>query len=261
MKNDNVTATLEQVVALFESGNVPATLAKTVLENDVPARKWSFLNQLAILTSNTSDARGYKQWKEVGRYVKQGSKTVHILAPRIVKWKEEDENGEEVEVTRVKGFFSIPVFRYEDTEGDPLPSLEPQDPPLLKDVADKMGLSVKYAGFLGHYYGAYDQRTDEIELATHDVPTFFHELAHATDKRLNGELQSGQQWDQECVAELCAATLARLYNLDDTTGTSYNYIKHYAEREGLSAAQACVKVLKWTEKVIRYLLDSSEEEK
>jgi hypothetical protein len=38
-----------------------------------------------IFLSGTQDARGFRQWKQVGRYVRKGGKAIYILVPRITK--------------------------------------------------------------------------------------------------------------------------------------------------------------------------------
>ncbi len=38
-----------------------------------PSSKWSLRNRLLMLSAGTSDARGYRQWREVGRHVRAGS--------------------------------------------------------------------------------------------------------------------------------------------------------------------------------------------
>ena len=76
----------------------------------------SYRNGL-LYTTETNDARGFRQWQEVGRHVKEGAKAITILAPRFIK--KHQENGEDGKVILV-GFLSVPVFRVEDTEGDPL---------------------------------------------------------------------------------------------------------------------------------------------
>ena len=70
-----------------------------------------------MFISGSKDARGYQQWKEVDRFVKKGSKAIYILVPKIAKTVD-SETGEEE--TILKGFMCRPVFRVEDTEGEPL---------------------------------------------------------------------------------------------------------------------------------------------
>src|SRR5205085_1120822 len=75
---------LKEIVGLFESGNLPAAIAQTTIQrlaDDCPSAAWSLGNQLLALLAGTSDARGYKQWAEVGRHVKKGARAFRILAP------------------------------------------------------------------------------------------------------------------------------------------------------------------------------------
>ena len=143
-----VKATLANIVDRFEAGNLPEAIAQTKLVDGKPSSKWSLLNRLIMLFAGTTDARGYKQWQTVERHVKRGAHSFSILAPRIVTVTETKENGEEEETKVLRGFLAVPVFRLEDTEGKDLPSLEPQEPLPLLDVAQQFGLAVKYEGFI-----------------------------------------------------------------------------------------------------------------
>ncbi len=60
----------------------------------------------------TEDARGFRQWIEVKRHVKKGSKSFQILVPCF---KKEKDNTKE-EVPRLTGFTTGNVFRVEDTQ-------------------------------------------------------------------------------------------------------------------------------------------------
>jgi len=205
-------ACLQRIVSLFESGNIPKALAVAVIPpmDNVPSCKWSLSNRLLQFMADTSDGRGYRQWQEAGRQVKKGSTSFHILGPKTRKINETDDDGQETEKIIVSGFFSIPIFRVEDTDGAPLP-YEPKTPPPLIDVAERFGLSVSYQTFAGRYYGYYQDQSKKIVLASHDARVFFHELAHAAHTRVSGKLKGGQIPDQEIIAELTAATLASLY--------------------------------------------------
>jgi hypothetical protein len=109
---------LESIVQRFKEGDIPEAIAYSMFPiPNIPASKWSLLNRTLMFFSGTGDARGFRQWNEVGRHVKRGAKSLTILAPRYVKQTaEEDEESEPVLV----GFLAVPVFRVEDTEGEPL---------------------------------------------------------------------------------------------------------------------------------------------
>ena len=132
---------LQEIVDLFKFGNVPKALAVATIppQAGIPSAKWSWSNRLLQFLADTSDARGYRQWQQAGRQVKKGSKAFAILGPKTVKRTETDENGRQSERVAVVGFFTIPVFRAEDTDGEPLP-YEPASPPPLADVAERLGL-------------------------------------------------------------------------------------------------------------------------
>jgi len=255
---------------MFESGNLPAAVARTVIRGDArPCDRWSLGNRLLMLLAGTEDARGFKQWQEVGRRVKKGAKAFYILAPvtkkKTVRRVEVDpETGEEREVEQVRivtvGFRDIPVFRVEDTEGEPLPDYAPPEPPPLFDVAKRFVEDVKYRPFIGGYYGYFNHLTKEIVLNTHDARTFFHELAHAVHHQVKpGGLKGGQHADQEIVAEVVAATLCELYGYEGYIYHGWEYIRHYAAQGGQQALKAVMGVLADVEKVLDVILGAAEE--
>ena len=164
---------LQRIVDLFQSGNVPQALAVATIppQAGIPSARWSWSNRLLQFLSDTSDARGYRQWQEAGRQVKKGSKALHILGPKVKKITDTDDDGQKIDKVVVTGFFTIPVFRVEDTDGEPLP-YEPPSPPPLADVAGRFGLSVSYQTFAGRYYGYYRGEGKQIVLATHEAQVF-----------------------------------------------------------------------------------------
>ena len=246
---------LQGIVDLFKSGNVPKALAVVTIppQAGIPSARWSWSNRLLQFLADTSDARGYRQWQEADRHVKKGSKAFSILGPKVVKRTETDSAGIETEKTAVIGFFTIPVFRAEDTDGEPLP-YEPATPPPLVDVAEEFGLSVSYQTFASKYYGYYQGGSKRIVLATHSAQVFFHELAHAAHERVQGNLKCGQVPSQEIIAELTAATLAQMYCPEANLGFSYEYVKGYAEKSKKSIERACLAVINTVGKVLEEIL-------
>ena len=117
--NDRIKQVLDHILKRFKSGDIPAAVAYSMFPaaDNIPSARWSLMNRILMFISGTADARGYKQWLSVNRYVKKGSKCFYILVPYIRK-VEDEETGEEKET--LLGFMSRPVFRYEDTDGEPL---------------------------------------------------------------------------------------------------------------------------------------------
>jgi len=249
---------LASIVARFESGDIPEAVAYSMFPvMDVPSAKWSLLNRTLQFFSGTADGRGFNQWKTVRRSVKKGARAFYILVPYIKNGKNEKTGKEE---NTLKGFMARPVFREEDTEGEPLDYEKIELPELpLMERAREWGISVKAIPGDYRYYGyfAYDKR--EIALATPEEKTFFHELAHAGHERIKGKLAPGQDPFQEIIAELSAQTLCRLVGKSGEKhfGNSARYITRYAEKAGISPHAACLKVLSDTEKVLNQIILSS----
>jgi len=253
--NSKVKEVLNGIVEMFKTGDVPQAIAfATHPAADIPSARWSFTNRLIMFFSGTVDARGFRQWHEANRCVRKGSKAFHILVPCFKKVKDED-NGNETEILRF--FKSAPVFRLEDTDGEPLDYqlLEVPDLPLL-ERAEEWGISVKAIPRNYMFYGSYSKANKEISLATSEECVFFHELAHAGHEKVKGGLESGQNPLQEIVAELSARALCRLVGkqANETIGNSYKYIEGYAEELKLSPYSACMKVMSETEKVLQLIL-------
>ena len=259
-RDDRVRETLDRVVALFESGDVPVAIAKaTHPPADVPSGRWSLSNRVIAMLHGTSDARGFRQWRDVGRHVRKGAKAFRILAPRIVKVDAEGDDGETRPEPRCVGFLAVPVFRVEDTEGEPL---DYQSIPLprhpLMDVSRAWGVDVRAVPFNGAAYGWTDGRA--IALASPDVMTWLHELMHVSDGREHA-LKGGQIPEQEIVAQMGAATLARLIGIESPNdGYSFSYVAGYASRWFPKASpedairRACHRVLSRTCKAIERIL-------
>jgi len=174
----------------------------------------------------------------------------------------EDNNNEDM--FRLHGFLAKPVFRLEDTEGEPLAyqkELSLPDLPLM-EKAKQWGISVMAIPPYYRAYGSYSPDAKQILLATPEEIVFFHELSHAAHERVIEKLKPGQMWDQEVTAELCAQALTRLVGRQhqNNLGNSYRYIEGYAKEAGLSPLSACLHVLSSVEKVLSLILSNEEKD-
>jgi hypothetical protein len=235
--NSKINAALHEIFKAFDTGKIPEAVALSVFPPaNTPSAKWSLLNRTIIHLSGTADARGFQQWKKVGRKVKKGAKALYIFAPRMVKEKEEGE--EKV----LAGFLMIPVFRAEDTEGEALDYEKIELPRLpLEEVARSWGIEVKAIPGNGEYYGYYNATRKVIGLATEDESVFF---------------PGGQDPWQEIVAELSAQALCLIVGKTSRhLGSAYRYIGKYAQELNVSPELACVKVLAEVEAVLDLILN------
>ena len=252
--NDKVKAVLDGIIDKFKTGEIPEAVAIAMYPKaEIPCSKWSLLNRLLVLFAGTSDARGFRQWQGVNRYVVKGAKAFYIMVPFIKK--KTADNGDEKTVLR--GFGLRPVFRLEDTDGEPLDyqNLEVPNLPLM-ERAQEWGLSVKAVPGNSAYLGYYASKAGEIGLATSEEKTFFHELSHSAHEKVKGQLLPGQDPIQEIVAELSASVLCRMVGKrqSDTLGNSYRYIDRFAKEMKTTPYLACLKVLSETEKVLNLIL-------
>jgi hypothetical protein len=255
-----------EILSAFRDPNsLPAPLAQVFIhrKDNVPCRSWSWRNQLIVALHGHADARGFRQWEQVGRHVRKGEKPFHILSP-CLKTAVDEKTGEEKKV--LYGFRGTPVFGLDQTQGQPLP---PRDPALdawlkslpLREVADAWGLGVeafngRRAGYLGkisHGHG--------IALGVKNLSTWAHELVHAADRR-NGRLKElGQHWRSETVAELGGAVLLKVlgYEHEADLGGCWQYVEGYAKRQGIDVLKACNLVLERTCEAVALILDTGEE--
>jgi hypothetical protein len=258
----------EQVAAkildAFKNGDVPKALAPIFIrrKDGVPCRSWSLGNQLLCILSGTNDARGMKQWNDVGRKVKKGSTAFDILVPltRTVTVPDIDSRGEKT-VTVLRGFRTAAVFAVESTEGEELPKVDEEVTHWLNDlslkaVAQSWGLKID--AYDGKEYGPQGQfrPNRHIAVGVKNLSTWCHELVHAADFRLGALKKRGQHWRSETVAELGGAILLEALGMDYEAdrGGCWNYIQHYAAEAGIEPIQACNDVLKRTCEAVNLLL-------
>ena len=228
---------------------------------DIPCNNWSLLNKMIVVENDTGDARGYRQWQEVGRFVKKGCHAFKILAPcKYIVKEEEDEDGNIIEKKRVTGYRTIPVFRYEDTDGEPLAymaeiekELKIKELPLIH-VAEQLGVTIKAAPTNGINAGYYSPEKKEIVLCTESELTFFHELSHAVDHHITNH-ESGYDYDLgEVVAELSASFPASLYGKGvENIYHTRKYIEGYSKNPGQHPAIVIAKAVERVEKIYHYI--------
>ncbi|MCF8568164.1 hypothetical protein LLE49_25905 [Alicyclobacillus tolerans] len=262
---DQVMEATQKLLGMWESGDLPKAVVHTMLarqNGERPCDAWSLANQILMLINGTEDARGFRQWEKVGRNVKKGSKAFYILGPIVRNVQERDEEtGEIREKTALLGFKGIPVFRIEDTEGEPMDTTRPDyTPPVLPplmNVASAWEIDVKYAAGNSRFYGCYYPQSDNILLCTHDEITFFHELSHAAHNRVR-PLKGGQDKNQEIVAETSAAILCLMYGYEGFVSKARSYVAHYANMEPKECTKAVMRVISDIEKVLDLILSEAD---
>lgn len=262
--NKRVRSVLEGILERLKTRDIPKSIVHSLFPiPDIPSAKWSFLNNFIMYLSGTMDARGFKQWEKAGRHVIKGARAIYILVPRFKKIAGEIE-GLDYVATTIAGFMAKPVFKVEDTEGEPLDYQQeivlPEFP--LMEKAEEWGIRVKGMRINSNYLGFYRHKSQEIVLVSPEECVFFHELAHAAHARVREERKSDERWHGEVVAELSAQALCQLIGKEprDTLGNSYRYIERYAWDAKLPPITACLRVIDDVHKVLFLILDLKQEQ-
>jgi len=269
-KEQIIKESVEGILKMFETGAMPEKVAFSIIrkhKKDVtPAIKWSFGNQILMLLGETTDARGFKQWQEAGRKVKKGAKAIYIMGPLSKKIKEV-KNGIEEERTVMYGFRPIPVFRYEDTEGDAVPKFDytPDEIPHFYDVAGKIGVKVEYDGVTRNALGSYSPRNKKITLYSKDDAVYYHELAHAVDDYLHDTSKDAKDKEayakSEIVAELASSVLCHMKGIEGYEKQAYEYMSRYAKqiKTNDGVMREIMKLLNRVESVVSLVLEKADE--
>lgn len=257
----NANQVLEQLVKSFENPQfLQDAVIKTFLDPiDVPQNAYSRMNRILLAVQNSYDARGSATWRKLNKFPLNWSKQVFIMMPKTIKIKDK-ENEEEKTITT--GFFFKGLYDAENIYGGK--KLEyvknaPKDLPPLSDVADKWGIKVEYK-VNPKNWGSYNIQNNNIQLSTGDKTTFFHELAHAAHKKIDGALKGGQDPQQEAIAQLSAGVLGQMYGQKMDLYT-YEYIKGYAKDDPKKAMQLISKVLNKTGQVLELILETTNYQK
>lgn len=258
MDNDiRIKNAMDILVKAFETDNLPRIARAVFRGGSVPSDKWSIINRILMIMEGTEDARGYRQWQEIGRYVKPGSHAFYILVPRFIHKiketvKETVINGVTVQepitenIKILAGFLSAAVFRYEDTDGTSLnPDMKPGIPYAFNGILGELGLKVDVARFTGETLGRYSPVRKEIKLMSPDIDVFLHELAHAVDHHLRGDIKPGQNNDQEVTAEMSAAVIGYLMGYEVKLGNVKDYISRYNMKELVKCITRIEDIVNW----------------
>ena len=253
MNTEKAQETLDMLTEkLINQEELPGTLTKLILQPpNGPMMNWSLMNKITVRLNGYSDARGFRQWQKVKRFVKKGMKAIYILGPVMIPVPVKDAAGEDTKERQPKlvGFKAIPVFGYEQTEGEELPDYEkranlsrtlPQLP--LTNIAADLNIEVKAQFTTCGEYGYFQPSLNIIGMCTDSQQTFLHELSHAIDNKMG----NNSNYDEnEVVAELSACFLAHILGLKANMKYTKNYIQSWSHSQhvGVAIARAIDRVM------------------
>jgi hypothetical protein len=263
-----------RIVEQFQAGNIPKALAQVFIKrkDDIPCRAWSWTNQLLSALASHDDARSYLDWQSVGRQVRKGERSFHILEPCKKKIMDADpDTGQERERMAVYGFRAGARFGLEQTDvtdADEWAKHNGRDHEAdrfldalpFASVARSWNLSVRsFNGRPGSALGRY-RRGESIAIGVENVSTWAHELVHAADDRLGALQERGQHWRSETVAELGGAVLLSCIGQDNHAdlGGCWDYIQSYARENGKDPANAAMSILGRLCKAVALILETAD---
>jgi hypothetical protein len=268
-----VQNTVAKLLEAFQNEDFPKKVAYTIISRSkeeacaLSCANWSLANTAIMLANDTDAAAGYRQWQQLNRFVKKGSRAFYIFVPLVRRTKkneaepETEKNSNNKPPQQIYGFRTVPVFRLEDTEGEPLPfrkSYEPMDPPAFLEVAKKLGLDVEYGPMLADYFGYFDPTNKKIKLCSQTPVVFFHELAHAMDQHLGLAVMKDHE-NREIVAEFSAVVLASIVGVTGYESRAYDYISCYADTyEPEEVLHKIMSVLKDVEAIVTGIIAMAE---
>ncbi|SHK95922.1 ArdC family protein [Alicyclobacillus tolerans] len=218
---------------------------KNYLRFQAQFHSYSFQNTLLILFQcpNARHVAGYQAWKKLGRHVRKGEKGITIIAPMLVK--EKDDETEEFGKTVLKGFRGATVFDISQTEGEPLPEI-----PIHRlqgawenwsTIRTACPFPIDEKDDLEGANGCFHVATQRISLlesleGRHKAKTLIHEWAHgllhvpSEEKVVNTKIR-------ELEAESVAFVVADALGLD-TSSYSFGYIAHWSGENALDQLKA-----------------------
>lgn len=232
------------------------------------------INNCILIASQRPDASyvcGFRKWQEFNRSVNKGEHGIMIIAPVKVKANTTeqvyDENrrpvtdsaGNPLKETVTREFQSFRpayVFAYEQTSGEPLPTLTTQlaesvdDFGILKEILMEVApVPVSFESISGEANGYYSP-ADKIIVVKETLPelqtikTLIHEIAHAT----LGHGEKEEQWDRETKevqAESVAYWVTQLLGMD-TSEYSFYYIGSWSKDKEVSELKEHLELIKMT---------------
>lgn len=262
----NYEEAVNTLMSMFENQDFPSKVAfsiihKSSVEPKKPSDSWSITNRLIMAMAGTEDARTYKQWSDVDRYVKRGAKAFHIFAPIISK-EVVEESLPTLPKTKEKivGFKAVPVFSIESTGGKEIKTIDytPTKVPPFLDVATKLGIEIKWKPACKSVLGWYSPLDNSITLCSQDYFVYFHELAHAVEATFTDTTSDYNR--SEVIAETTATVLSEMMGISGYQHQAYHYIKKYCgDTTQKGVMHKISSVLNTVEKIINIILTKANE--
>lgn len=237
------------------------------------------VNNTLLIAMQRPDAtlcNSYKRWQSLGRQVKRGEKGITIIAPAPVKTKQTRERKdqyqqpvigedghpelEEVEVV-IPRFRPTTVFAYEQTEGEPLPFLVPEELTatvenykiFMEAITRVSTVPIRFDEITNGAKGYYSNAKKEIVInkgmsESQTLKTAIHECAHSLlhdkDIMMSNHVEKDRM-TKEIEAESCAFCVCAAFNLD-TGDYSFPYISGWSKEHDMKELKGSLDLIRKT---------------
>lgn len=237
------------------------------------------VNNTLLIAMQRPDAtlcNSYKRWQSLGRQVKRGEKGITIIAPAPVKTNQTRERKdqyqqpvigedghpepEEVEVV-IPRFRPTTVFAYEQTEGEPLPFLVPEELTasvenyeiFMEAITRVSTVPIRFDEITNGAKGYYSNATKEIVInkgmsESQTMKTAIHECAHSLlhdkDIMMSNHVEKDRM-TKEIEAESCAFCVCAAFNLD-TGDYSFPYISGWSKEHDMKELKGSLDLIRKT---------------
>lgn len=219
---------------------------------------------IAMQMPEATAVAGYNSWiRNFDRHVKNGEKSITILAPMKVKIKidtdRRDADGKVIQEERetIK-FRPVSVFDVSQTEGKPLPQIISEltgDVSRYEQLLDAARKAAPYPIEIGAVEGSakgwcnYAQEKIVIKEGMSEAQTLktaFHETAHA---RIHGGDTDKSREQKEVEAESIAYVVCSHFGLD-TSDYTFGYVATWAGRQDINLLKQSMQTISQTAKSI-----------
>lgn len=225
---------LKNLAAALQAGKSDALVA--YLQALSRFHHYSFGNVMLIVMQkpDATHVAGFQTWKKLNRYVKKGEKGLVIIAPMMIKAKEEALPLEADREKLLLRFKAVYVFDVSQTDGESLPAVSrvggnPNGcTDRLKALVAAKNVTIEYADDLGGPLGVSCGGLIKILRSLSPAEEFSliaHELAHELLHR--GERRTGlTKTVKETEAEAVAFVVCQAIGLETGTAAA-DYIQLY----------------------------------
>lgn len=206
--------------------------------------RYSFGNVMLIMSQkpDATQVAGFNAWRSLNRFVKKGEKGLVIIAPMMLKAREDAPAVEDGKpILRFRG---VHVFDISQTDGEPLPELRNfcGDPGIyserIRSFITARGIQLRFDDSLGSADGLSSGGTIVIKTGlpvAEEFSVLVHELAHEMLHHGSGAVR-GSKTQRETEAEAIAFVVSTAIGIECGTSSS-DYIQLYnGDKKTLAAS-------------------------